>query len=449
MGKELREVVIVDAVRTPVGRAAKGTLVNCRPDDLGALVVRELVRRIGIDPSLIEDLIIGCAGTEAESGMNVARAVGLLADLPVSVAAITINRYCASGLTAIDQAATNIAFGAGDAIIAGGIESMSMIPTLKGGLNPARTINTAMIEKARGKPAAFNMIQTAQYLYEAYGVTKEEMDKFALDSHLKAIAAIDAGKFKNYIIPVPLKKKIKSDGTISYEYVRIENLDDETCKKLYQVLKEGTQGVDAQSPKPIKDDLYLFDTDECPRRGTSLEKIAGLPPVVQPITDRSKEPVITAGNSSQVNDAAAAALLLSAEKAKELGIKPLAKFISFAVAGVEPYEMGIGPSKAIPKALKRAGLKIEDIDLVEINEAFANVVLTNIKLLKEQGIDIPLEKVNVNGGGVSIGHPLGASGARITADLLYEMKRRGSRYGLASLCVGGGMGEAAIFELIK
>ena len=448
MGRELRDVVIVDAVRTPVGRANKGALAKVRPDDLGALVVRELIKRVGIDPNLIEDLIIGCAGTEAESGLNVARGVGLIAELPVSVAAVTVNRYCASGLCSIDQAASNIAFGAGDVMIAGGIESMSMIPTLRGGLNPGRTLNTAMIEKAKGKPAAFTMIQTAQYLFEAYGVSKEEMDKFALESHLKALAAIDAGKFKEYTIPVPLKKKTSADGTVSYDYVRIENLDDETYKKLYQVLKKGVPGIDVQAPKPIKDDLYSLDTDECPRRGTTIEKIASLPPVTPPVTDPSKPAVITAGNSSQVNDAAAAALLMTAEKAKELGLKPLARVVSFAVAGVEPYEMGIGPSRAIPKALKRAGLSIDDIGLVEINEAFANVVLTNIKLLKEQGINIPMEKVNVNGGGVSIGHPLGASGARLTADLLYEMKRRGCRYGLASLCVGGGMGEAAIFELI-
>lgn len=448
MAKELNEVVVVDAVRTPVGRARKGTLVRVRPDDLGTLVVNELIKRVGIDPQIVEDLMIGCAGTEGEQGMNVARTIGLLSDLPVSVAAATINRYCASSLCAIDQAAANIAFGAGDVIIAGGIESMSMIPTLQGGLHPEKVVNPAMFEKAKGKPAAITMLQTAQYLFEAYGIPKEEQDKFSLASHQKAIAAIDAGKFKDHIIPVPLKKKTLSDGTVVYDYVRMESLDENTRKKLYEVLEKGVPGVDVQAVKPIDGDLFSFDTDEGPRRNTTLEKIANLPPVVAPITDPSKPAVITAGNSSQINDAAACCLLMSRKKAEELGLKPLARLISFGVAGVEPYEMGIGPSRAIPKALKRAGLKIEDMDLIEINEAFAVVVLTNIKLLAEQGIKVDESKLNVNGGGVSIGHPLGATGARIVADLLYEMKRRGARYGLASMCVGGGMGEAAIFERI-
>ncbi|MEW5946832.1 MAG: thiolase family protein [bacterium] len=446
MARESREVVIVDAVRSPVGRARKGTLVNVRPDDLGALVVRELVRRTGIEGGIVEDLIIGCAGTEGEQGLNVARGVCLLADLPASVAAATVNRYCASSLCSLDLAAASVAFGAGDVIIAGGIESMSMVPTLQGGLTPGRTINAALMQKSQGKPAAFSMLQTAQYLFEAYGVSKEEMDEFALKSHLNALAAIDEGRFRDHMIPVPLKRKEKKDGTIAYDFVRMESLDVRTREKMYEVLRCGMEGVDPQAPKPIEGDLYSFDTDESPRRGTTLEKIAGLPPVVAPVWDQKKPPVITAGNSSQVNDGAAAALVMTARKAGELGLKPLARFVSFAVAGVEPYEMGIGPSKAIPKALKRAGLTMDDIDLVEINEAFANVVLTNVALLGKQGIDIAPEKLNVNGGAVAIGHPLGASGGRMVADLLYEMKRRGARYGLASLCVGGGMGEAAIFE---
>lgn len=447
MARELNEVVIVDAVRTPVGRARKGTLVRVRPDDLGALVVSELVKRVGIDPSIVEDLMIGCAGTEGEQGMNVARTIGLLSDLPVSVAAVTINRYCASSLCAIDQAAATIAAGFADVIIAGGIESMSMVPTLQGGFHPEKVINPALFEKHRGKPPAFTMIQTAQYISEAYEIPKEEQDRFALLSHQRAIAAIDAGKFKEYTIPVPLKRKTDSQGNVIYEYVRMEKLDSLTREKIYKILKEGIPGVDPQQPKQVEGDLYIFDTDEGPRRDTSYEKIASLEPV-SPSIMGGKPPVITAGNSSQINDAAAACLLMSERKAKELGLKPLARFVSFAVAGVEPYEMGIGPSKAIPKALKRAGLTIEDMDLIEINEAFAAVVLTNIKLLKEQGINIDINKLNVNGGGISIGHPLGASGARIVADLLYEMKRREARYAIASLCVGGGMGEAAIFERI-
>lgn len=439
MSNELREVVIIDAVRTPVGRAKKGVLIKVRPDDLGALVVRELVRRTGIDASLVEDAVIGCAMTEGEQGMNVARTVTLLADMPVSMAATTVNRFCGSALQSINQCAASIAFGAGDVMIAGGIESMTFIPM--GGLHPERSLNIALMEKAQGKPAAFTMIQTAQYISEAYNISKDEQDKFALESHKKATAAAEAGKFVDEIIPVPLKKKTAQDGTPFYEYVRIETLDENTRKKLYDAAKNSK----GQVVVPVDGDLVAFANDECPRKDTTLERIASLQPVSQPF-DTSKPAVITAANSSPLNDGAAAVLLMTKEKAKELGLKPLATIRSFAVAGVEPYEMGIGPSKAIPKALERAGLKISDIDLVEINEAFGAVVLTNVAILKKSGIDIDMNKVNVNGGAVAIGHPLGVSGSRIMATLTHEMKRRGARYGLESLCVGGGQGIATIVE---
>ena len=309
MARELNEVVIVNAVRTPVGRARKGVLVRVRPDDLCALVVRELVKRSGIDPNIIEDLMIGCAGTEGEQGMNVARTIGILSDLPVSVAAATINRYCASSLCSINQAAANIAFGCGDIIIAGGIESMSMVPTLQGGFHPEKTINPILFEKGQNKPSAFTMIQTAQYLHEAYDISREDMDKFSLISHQRAYSAISKGYFKDYTVPIPLKRKTLSDGTIAYDYVRIEKLSDELYKKIYQILKE-SQAL--QQPKQVEGDLYIFDTDEGPRKETTYEKIAELEPVVQPITDPNKfKPVITAGNSSQVNDGAAACLLMS------------------------------------------------------------------------------------------------------------------------------------------
>lgn len=392
-----REVVIVGGVRTPIGRATKGSLVTMRPDDLSVLVINELLKRTGIDPSIVEDVKWGCGFPEAEQGGNFARNITLMTNLPPNVSAATINRYCASSLEAINSCAQAIISDCGDVMIAGGAESMSMIPM--GGLAPARMMNPKFFEKYADKPAAYTMIQTAQYVAEAYGFKRSEMDEYAKMSHDRAVAAIAEGRFKDQIVPVPIK--------------------------------------DAENS------VRMFDTDECPRANASLEKMASLPPVVGPITDGATESFITAGNSCPTNDGAAAVLMMTKAKAQELGLVPFVKIVpkGMATAGVEPYEMGIGPVPATKKALSRTRMSIDQIDLIELNEAFA---VQCLYFIRELGVDI--NRLNVNGGAIALGHPFGMSGARLMIMLMYEMRKRQARYGLATLCVGGGMGVATIVE---
>ena len=389
------EAVIASAVRTAVGKAPRGTLRNTRPDDMAAAAIREAISRVpGLNGADVEDVILGCAIPEAEQGMNVARIAMLRAGLPVSTSALTINRFCSSGLQAIAFAAERIIAGFSHIIVAGGTESMSLVPM--GGHKFAP--NPYLVEHA--PDTYLSMGLTAENLAGKYGITREQADEFALRSHTRALAAIRDGKFKEEI--VPLKVPIELPGT------------------------NGTQ--------PMFKEIS-FDVDEGPRSDTSKESLAKLKPVFH------ARGVVTAGNSSQTSDGAAACLVMSAERAKELGVTPLARFVAFATAGVPPELMGIGPVAAIPKALKLAGLNLSDIDLIELNEAFAAQALT---VIKEAGLDI--EKVNVNGGAVALGHPLGCTGAKLTATLLSEMQRRGSRYGMVTMCIGGGMGAAGIFE---
>jgi acetyl-CoA acyltransferase len=397
----MREAVIVSSVRTAVGKSAKGTLRATRPDDLAAVVIKDAVGRAkGLDPAEIEDVIVGCATPEAEQGMNVARIASLRAGLPVNVSAMTINRFCSSGLQAIAIAAEKIIAGGAEVAVAGGTESMSMIPMggNKIAPNPWLTDN---------HPDTYlNMGLTAENLAKKYGITREQSDEFSLASHQKALAAIAAGKFKDEIVPVPVS---------------------------YTVLEAAANGAtNSSKPKTVK---VSFDTDEGPRADTSLEALAKLKPAFH------THGVVTAGNSSQTSDGAAAAVVMSAERARALGLKPLARFVSFATAGCPPEEMGIGPVFAIPKALKLAGLRLDQIDVIELNEAFAAQALSVIKVL---GIDPT--RVNVNGGAIALGHPLGCTGAKLTATILREMERRNARYGMVSMCVGGGMGAAGIFE---
>ena len=390
----MREAVIVSAVRTAVGKAPKGTLRNTRPDDLGAAAIKEAVSRVeGLNPAEIEDVIMGCAFPEAEQGMNVARTAMVAAGLPVETSAMTVNRYCSSGLQTIALAADRIATGAADVIVAGGLETMSMIPMGGNKLRP----NPAIVDSY--PDYYLNMGLTAENLANKYEITREQADEFAFGSHQKAAAALDAGNFKNEIVPFT---------------VRVDEFDEKGRVRSKEV---------------------VFETDEGPRRDTSLESLAKLRPAFH------AKGTVTAGNASQMSDGAAAAVVMSAEKAKEIGAKPLARFVSFATAGCLPEEMGIGPVYAIPKALKLAGLTLDQIDVIELNEAFAVQSLAVIKLL-----EMDPEKINVNGGAVALGHPLGCTGAKLTATLLQELIRRNARYGMVTMCVGGGMGAAGIFE---
>lgn len=392
----MREAVIVSAVRTAVGKAPRGTLRNTRPDDLAAAAIKEAIARVpGLEPQEIEDVIMGCAFPEAQQGMNIARIAAILAGLPVEVSAMTVNRYCSSGLQTIAIAADRIRTGATDVIVAGGLETMSMIPMGGYTFRP----NPSLVESY--PDYYLNMGLTAENLAKKYQITREEADEFSLKSHQKAAAAIQAGKFKEEIVPVK---------------VSIDELDEKGKVRRKEI---------------------LFDTDEGVRYDTSMESLAKLKPVFH------AQGTVTAGNSSQMSDGAAACVVMSAEKAEKLGVKPLARFVSYATAGCLPEEMGIGPVFAIPKALKLAGIKLEDIDLIELNEAFAVQSLAVIKLM-----ELNQEKINVNGGAIALGHPLGCTGAKLTATLLMEMQRRNARYGMVTMCVGGGMGAAGIFERI-
>ena len=392
----MKEAVIVSAVRTAVGKAPKGTLCNTRPDDLGAAAIREAVERVeGLDKSEIEDVIMGCAFPEAEQGMNVARTCMIAAGLPVETSAMTVNRYCSSGLQTIALAADRIATGGADVIVAGGLETMSMIPMGGNVIRP----NPAIVDSYPDYYLAMGL--TAENLARKYEITREQSDEFSFHSHQKALAAVAESKFTDEIVPVN---------------VHVDEID-----------KKGR----------VRRKEIVFAQDEGPRADTSLEGLAKLKPAFH------AQGTVTAGNSSQMSDGAAAAVVMSADKAKEIGAKPLAKFVSYATAGCLPEEMGVGPVYAIPKALKMAGLTLDQIDVIELNEAFAVQSLSVIKLL-----EMDPSKVNVNGGAVALGHPLGCTGAKLTATVLRELERRNARYGMVTMCVGGGMGAAGIFERI-
>jgi acetyl-CoA acyltransferase len=390
----MREAVIVAGARTPIGRAKKGTLANTRPDDFGAVVVKETLKRAGYEGP-IDDLIMGCAMPEAEQGMNVARLVGALAGLPDTTPALTVNRFCSSGLQTIAYAAERIMLGHSKAIVAGGTESMSMIPM---------TGNTVRLNPKLAEDAPqyyIGMGHTAEEVANRYNVTREEQDAFAVRSHELAEKAIKEGKFKDEIVPIEVT-----------EYYVDEN-------------------------NKLKEKKTIFDTDEGVRPGTSMEGLAKLRPAF------NVKGSVTAGNASQTSDGAAAVLVMDREEAEKQGIQPLAKFLGFAVGGVPPEVMGIGPIVAVPKALEIAGITQDQVDLWEINEAFAS---QSIQVVRELGIDI--NKVNVNGGAIALGHPLGATGAILTVKLINELKRRGGKYGVVTMCIGGGMGAAGVFEVL-
>jgi acetyl-CoA acyltransferase len=383
---QVRDAVIVSSIRTAVGKAGKGTLRATRPDDMAAAAIRSALERVpGVEPGMVEDVILGCAMPEAEQGMNVARLAGLLAGIPDTAGGMTVNRFCSSGLQAIALAAQAIQTGQAEVVVAGGTESMSLIPM--GGHKPAP--NPILLD--RYPDAYLGMGLTAENVARKYGVDRQRSDAFALRSHQRAIAAIEAGKFKDEIVPLAVS--------------------------------------------PNGGPTLTFDTDDGPRKDTDLTALANLKPAF------AAGGIVTAGNASQMSDGAAAAVVMSAQRAKALGLSPLARFVTFAVAGVPPEIMGIGPVKAIPRALKQAGLKLADMDLVELNEAFACQALAVI-----EAVGLDPEKVNVNGGAVALGHPLGCTGAKLTAQILHEMARRKARYGLVTMCVGGGMGAAGIFE---
>jgi acetyl-CoA acyltransferase len=393
----MRDAVIVSAVRTAVGKAPRGTLRATRPDDLGAFAIQGALDRVPrLDRNEIEDVIIGCAMPEAEQGMNMARVASLRAGVPVQSAAMTINRYCASGLQAIALAAERIRGGGADVIVAGGAESMSAVPM--GGNKPS--INPWLEEHY--PDSYLSMGLTAERVARHYGITREQADHFAYSSHQKALAAQAAGRFEKEIVPAPVTFTSPNGGS------RLTTTQIE------------------------------FKVDEGPRADTSIEALAKLKPAFH------ARGQVTAGNSSQTSDGAAAAVVMSEERARAHGIRPLARLVAFAYAGCLPEEMGVGPVYAVPKALKLAGLSLEQIDLIELNEAFAAQALSVIKCL---GLDPA--KVNVNGGAIALGHPLGCTGAKLTATLINELHRRNARYGIVTMCVGGGQGAAGVFENLQ
>src|SRR5256886_1516096 len=393
----MKEAVIVSAVRTAVGKAPKGMLRDTRPDDLGAAVIKEAIARVpGLEASEVDDVIMGCAMPEAEQGMNVARAAAIRAGLPVETSAMTINRFCSSGLQSIALASDRIRTGGAEVEIAGGLETMSMIPMGGHIIRP----NPYLVEHY--PDFYLNMGLATENVARKYEVTREEQDAFALRSHQRAAAALDQDKFKDETVPLT---------------VTFEELDEKGRKQRREV---------------------VFDRDEGVRRDSTIEGLAKLKPAF------NLKGTITAGNASQMSDGAAAAVVMSGEKAKSLGVKPMARFVAYATAGCPPEEMGIGPVFAIPKVLKLAGLTLDQIDLIELNEAFA---AQSLAVIKELGLDPG--KVNGNGGAVGLGHPLGCTGAKLTATTLRELERRQGRYGMVTMCVGGGMGAAGIFERLS
>lgn len=392
-----RDAVIVAAKRTAVGRAKRGSLITTRPEDLSAAVLNNLVEiTSGVESKDIEDVIIGCAYPEGQQGLNVARRIVIRAGFPVEVPAETVNRFCSSGLQTIAHGAMEILSGMADIVIAGGVESMTLVPMtgFKFAPNPTLAVEFPEVNMAMGL--------TAEKVAQEFNVSREDQDAFALRSHQRAAAALEKGLFEEEIVPIEV-----------------------------EVVEPGDNG------KP-KTRTFTHKIDEGVRADSTLEALSKLRPVFK------EGGTVTAGNSSQMNDAAAGVLLMSREKAEELGLKPMARFVSYGVGGVRPDIMGIGPIKAVPKALKKAGLKLEDIDLIELNEAFAAQA---VAVIRELGMDE--DKVNVNGGAIALGHPLGCTGAKLTVQLLHEMKRRNSKYGMVTMCIGGGMGAAGIFENLQ
>ncbi|HDR4896472.1 TPA: acetyl-CoA C-acetyltransferase [Bacillus cereus] len=390
----MREAVIVAGARTPIGKAKRGSLKTVRPDDLGALVVKETLKRANYEGP-IDDLIFGCAMPEAEQGLNMARNIGGLAGLSYDVPAITINRYCSSGLQSIAYGAERIMLGHSEAVLSGGAESMSLVPMMGHVVRP----NSRLVEAA---PEYYmGMGHTAEQVAVKYGISREEQDAFAVRSHQRAAKALAAGNF--------------ADETVSVD-VTLRSVG---------------------SNNKLQEETIIFAQDEGVRAETTLDILGKLRPAF------NVRGSVTAGNSSQMSDGAASVLLMDREKAVSDGMKPLAKFRSFAVAGVPPQVMGIGPIAAIPKALKLAGLELSDIGLFELNEAFAS---QSIQVIRELGLDE--EKVNVNGGAIALGHPLGCTGAKLTLSLIHEMKRRNEQFGIVTMCIGGGMGAAGVFELL-
>jgi acetyl-CoA acyltransferase len=389
----MREVVLVSSVRTPVGRAYKGTLRSTRPDELAAVAIKGALDRVPqLDHQEIEDVILGCAMPEAEQGMNVARTASLRAGLPVEVSAMTINRFCSSGLQSIAMAAERIASGGAEVIVAGGTESMSMVPMGGHKISP----NPWLVDHY--PDSYLSMGLTAERVAHRIGIIREAADEFSLHSHQKALAAIQAGKFADEVVPVPVT-------------------------------------FTTPNGSKLKKQEIIFKVDEGPRADTSLEALLSLKPAFH------AKGIVTAGNSSQMSDGAAATVVMSRERANQLGIQPLVRYVAFATSGYKPEEMGLGPVFAIPKALKLAGLKLSDMDVIELNEAFAAQALG---VIKEAHLDSA--RVNPNGGGIALGHPLGCTGAKLTASIIRELKRRNGRYGMVTMCVGGGMGAAGIFE---
>lgn len=391
----MKEAVIVSIARTPVGKAKKGSLSQTRAEDMGKAVLEEVIARApGLRKEDVEDVIIGCAMPEGEQGLNFARLMTLYAGFPVTVPAITVNRFCSSGLQSIAYGAERIMLGAADVVIAGGVESMSHIPMtgFKPSPHPGIVQSTPEVYIAMG--------HTAENVANRFGISREDQDRFAMESHRKAAAALAEGKFKEEIVPVPTSLKGFDDSGKAWE------------KK------------------------FTFEMDEGVRPDTSMEVLGKLKPAF------SVSGSVTAGNASQMSDGAAAAVIMSREKADELGLKPLAAFRSFTVAGVEPEIMGVGPVRAIPKALQMAGITKDQVDLFEINEAFASQC---VHIIRE--LELDESKVNVNGGAIALGHPLGCTGTKLSASLIYELRRRGGGYGVVSMCIGGGMGAAGVFEV--
>ncbi len=393
----MREVFLVAVARTPVGKAPNGKLRTIRPDDLAALALNGARSRVPLlPPDMIDDVILGCAMPEAAQGMNIARIACQRAGWSETIPGVTVNRFCASGLEAIAMGAQRILSGMAEVVAAGGVESMSQVPMGGFKLSP----NPKLVDEM--PDAYLGMGFTAENVAAQFGISRQDADGFACESHQKALAAVDEGRFKSECVPVPVREV----------------------------------GLDGEGRRRVKE--FNFEVDEGPRRDTSLEKLSMLKPAFSP------KGTVTAGNASQRSDGAAAVILMSGERMRELGIQPLARFVTYAVAGVPPGIMGIGPVQAIPKALKQAGLNLDQIDLIELNEAFACQALA---VIRQAGL--PRERVNVNGGAVALGHPLGATGAKLTVSIVHDLARRQGKFGMVTMCVGGGMGAAGIFELTR
>lgn len=407
------EAVIVSAIRTPVGRAHKGSLRSTRPDDLAALAIKEALARVpGLDAKEIDDVILGCAMPEGEQGMNVARIAALRAGLPVETSAMTINRFCSSGLQAIALGAERIRGGSAHVIVAGGTESMSLVPMGGNKISP----NPWLVDHY--PDAYINMGLGTENIAHKFGITREQADQFSADSHRKALAAIAAGNFQDETIPVEVKitaVAVNGNGASGGSH--------------------SSRAGGAKGSVKAATLTFVFDTDELPRADTSLEILAKLKPAFH------LKGTVTAGNSSPMSDGAAACVIMSDTRAKSLGLKPLARFVSYATAGCPPEEFGLGPVFAIPKALKLAGLSLADMAVIELNEAFA---AQSLAVIQQAGLDA--SRVNPNGGAIALGHPLGCTGAKLTATLIRDLQRKNARYGMVTMCIGGGMGAAGVFE---